>query len=287
MTTKIKYWVSSALLVIYAVVTTSFWISASRENGRLKERCASLEAECAEKDEAIARLKKEIERLRNPAKPKEQSNKAHAKAPEPPQGPKQDEIRRPDWEEMPLPFSDGVLIKATTNKNGRVVERYRTPDGQIHVVTRPKQRIFHNICDNMIAAAISAKDGIALPPMPLANVSRAQFMESLKTPITTSANDSDEVRDLKDNVAFVRDEIAKIMGTEDREFSEILADHREQWNANVEMRREVIKATRDFLGEGDVEGAEKYLEAANKKLSENGYTTIDADTINRVGVGNR
>ena len=285
MTTIIKHCMVSAPFAIYALIATLLLIAESCENGRLRSRCERLEAACAENDATIDRLQKKIERREYSSRPEEQNNKSQSKAAKAPQGLKQDEISRPDWEEMPLPFSDGVLVKATTNKNGRVVERYRTPDGKIHVVTRPKKRLFHNICDNMIAAAISSKESIAQPPMPFSKISKTQFFESLKTPIETSANDSDAVRELKDNVAFVKDEIKKIMLTENRDFNDILADHRDQWNANIAMRREVIKATRSFLREGDVAGAEKYLETANKKLSEYGYTTIDANTINRIGVG--
>ena len=285
MTEKQKTIVVPAL-IIYAIVSTCVWVYKAREVSALKSRCEVLENENARLQEEVMRLKKERARIKEPKE--NESKKSLPKVAKEPQGLKQGDIQRPDWEEMPLPFSDGVLVKATTNKNGRVVERYRTPDGKIHVVTRPKRRIFHNLCDNMIAAALSAANAdMALPPMPLAHVSKEQFLESLKSPIEASPNDSDEVRDLKDNVAFVKEEIAKIMATEDRDLDDILAEHREQWNANVEIRREVIKATRDFLKDGDVEGAERYLEAANKKLSESGYTPIDADTINRVGVGKK
>ena len=215
---------------------------------------------------------------------KRQSNKSGGKNDSDKNGLQQNVIRRPDWEEMPLPFDDGILVKATTNKNGRVVERYQTPDGKMHVVVRPKRRLFYHISDNLIAAVVSNPTDISLPPLPNVHITKAQFLESLETPIAIEPGDSEQDKELKNKVANVRLQIFKMMEEEDGDFNDILDAHREAWNNNVDLRRDVIKATREFIVEGDMENAEKFLERANKQLEASGLDPVDVDTINRGGV---
>jgi len=182
-------------------------------------------------------------------------------------------------EEVKTTDSDRILLQTTTNAlTGSITETYRTPDGKVHKHVKRPPPIFPNVSDQMIAMLVSAKSGQRIPPLPQMQPDKLDqaFAESLLSPITINENDLPEAVALKMAVKAVRNEIASsIKAGDTRNVSEILRDHVDQVNFDVELRCEAIRQLKKVLDEGDPEFSKAYLNKVNENLAKYGIDSLE------------
>ena len=172
------------------------------------------------------------------------------------------------------PEEDVVWRQVTTNSSGTVTEKFKTADGRSHRVIRHPKRTFSNASDQLIAMAVSAaKRGGTMPPLPLTDATEADFLESLNTPIVIEDGDSDEVKELKMEVAAVREELKGLIkgGMTVRE---ALEAHQSQVNSNAAYREEALEILNQLKAEGDSEGAEQFRLRINEDLQGRGIDPL-------------
>ena len=146
--------------------------------------------------------------------------------------------------------------------------------------SKPKRKpIFKNGTDQLIYLAVFASNGASIPPLPrMTSDDTQRYIDSLRSPIEIEEDDPPQVREMKKSVNEVRQQIADIIVREpDRELSEILNAHRDDFNGRLNLRAEAQKAYDDLVKEGDEEGAAAYLEKANKFLTDYGIDPIERE----------
>ena len=142
---------------------------------------------------------------------------------------------------------------------------------------KPKRKpIFVNGTDQLIFLAVFASKGASIPPLPkMSSADTQRYIDSLRSPIEIEEDDPPQVQEMKKGVNEVRQQIADIIVKQpDRELSEILNAHREDFNNRINLRADAQKAYDKFVEEGDAEGAAAYLEKANKFLADYGIDPI-------------
>ena len=174
------------------------------------------------------------------------------------------------------PTKDEVVWRqVTTNSNGVVTEKYRTADGKSHRVIRHPKRVFDNASDQLIAMAISAsKNGGSMPPLPLTDATEKDFLDSLMHPIEIADDDPPDVKELKRDVAAVREQLIDMVkgGMTVRQ---ALIEHQKAVNDNAEFRGEALKALSDFRKEGDKESAEEFRKRVNEEFEKRGMAPVE------------
>ena len=168
-----------------------------------------------------------------------------------------------------------VWRQVTTNSNGVVTEKYRTADGKSHRVIRHPKRVFDNASDQLIAMAISAsKNGGSMPPLPLTDATEKDFLDSLMHPIEIADDDPPDVKELKRDVAAVREQLIDMVkgGMTVRQ---ALIEHQKAVNDNAEFRGEALKALSDFRKEGDKESAEEFRRRVNEEFEKRGMAPVE------------
>ena len=180
----------------------------------------------------------------------------------------------------------GVEVAATlgieTNRDGAVVERFVLADGRrVRAVTLPDP-VFRNPSDQLLAMAVSARPGEAIPPLPLGPDVERAFTESLVAPIEDAEGDSDEVRALKRRVRDARKAVAEEVRA-GRSVREVLEEfQREQAHAadcRLAAVREV-EAVRESDGE---DAARAFAERANEVLRTQGVPEIPVPETDGTG----
>lgn len=165
-------------------------------------------------------------------------------------------------------------LVATTNRQGEVMERWRTPDGKTHARLIPPPPVFDNVIDQTLALVLSVPAGQALPPMPgLGPDANKTFAEALRKPIVIREDDSEAVKKAKLLVQSGREAIFEQLAS-GKSVGEILADHCAAVNSNAELHRAVGAEYRRLVAEGDAEAAETYRVAANKILETSGAAPV-------------
>ena len=175
----------------------------------------------------------------------------------------------------PAAKDEVVWREATTNSNGVVTERYRTADGKSHRVIRHPKRVFDNASDQLIAMAISAsKNGGSMPPLPLTDATEKDFLDSLTRPIEIADDDPPDVKELKRDVAAVREQLIDMVkgGMTVRQS---LIEHQKAVNDNAEFRGEALKALSEFRKEGDRESAEEFRKRVNEEFEKRGMSPVE------------
>ena len=168
-----------------------------------------------------------------------------------------------------------VWRQVMTNSNGVVTEKYRTADGKSHRVIRHPKRVFDNASDQLIAMAISAsKNGGSMPPLPLTDATEKDFLDSLMHPIEIAEDDPPDVKELKRDVAAVREQLIDMVkgGMTVRQ---ALIEHQKAVNDNAEFRGEALKALSDFRKEGDKESAEEFRKRVNEEFEKRGMAPVE------------
>lgn len=145
------------------------------------------------------------------------------------------------------------------------------------VANRPKPKIpfATSPSDQAIANVISLGPGHAIPDTPMASEEKMErdFEESLKHPIVIEDDDSPHIKQLKEQIIAIREEIVE-RRKEGKTVKQILMEHKEQVNANVDLRRNAMKQFREIRAEQGDEAAWTYMEKANTVLDKAGAQRI-------------
>lgn len=148
------------------------------------------------------------------------------------------------------------------------------------VPKKPKQKlVFKNGTDELIYLAVFASKGATIPPLPqMTSKDTDKFIESLRKPIEIDPDDPEHVKTMKNQVNEVRQQIAGLIAQEpDKELSQILNDHREDFNNTLNLRADAQKAYDELVESGDAEAAAEYRKKANEFLEQYGAEPIGYD----------
>ena len=113
-----------------------------------------------------------------------------------------------------------------------------------------------------------------MPPLPLTDATEKDFLDSLMHPIEIADDDPPDVKELKRDVAAVREQLIDMVkgGMTVRQ---ALIEHQKAVNDNAEFRGEALKALSDFRKEGDKESAEEFRRRVNEEFEKRGMAPVE------------
>ena len=212
---------------------------------------------------------------------------------EPKQNVKKQE-RKPNTYGAPKPAKDsGAAVKqgkqsATRGKTaptalpGETTAVSAETDGETPAQEeKPKpRRIFKHGTDQLIWLAVFASNGAHIPPLPqLSAADTDKFIDTLNDPIAIDPEDPPRIQDMKRKINELRKEVAGVIAQNPgKELSDILNEHRDEFNGRLNLHADAQREYDKFLEEGDAEGAEEYRLQANELLAEYGAEPIKAET---------
>ena len=139
--------------------------------------------------------------------------------------------------------------------------------------------IFKTPTDQLIWLAVFASNGASVPPLPRIERSDTdRFIESLSEPLVIEPDDPPHIQSMKEKISDVRKDILEIiMQNPDKELYDILNEHREEFNSNLNLYADAKKEYDDLVAQGDEEAAEIYRVSANAFLEQLGANLIEPD----------
>lgn len=146
---------------------------------------------------------------------------------------------------------------------------------------KPKpRRIFKHGTDQLIWLAVFASNGGPIPPLPhITAADTDKFIDTLNDPIAIDPEDPPRIQDMKRKINELRKEVAGMIAQNPgKELSDILNEHRDEFNGRLNLHSDAQREYNRFLEEGDAEGAEEYRLQANELLAEYGVEPIEAET---------
>lgn len=174
------------------------------------------------------------------------------------------------------------IISVETNKAGYIIINAVKANGEkvVHVDTPPP--IFEHQTDELILFALTAKPGKLLPPLPNLGGRKADiaFMKSLEDPILDKPEDSAKVRAYKDLVRQGREYIRKELEN-GAHFYDLIADHCKTMNENAVLRAKAQRELKEYIKNGDVEGARLYYKTINKHFEKMGVPSMKLSKENQ------
>lgn len=184
---------------------------------------------------------------------------------------------------------------ARPTKVGEVVNGYvLLPSGRLHkrqgvvtnsVTSRAKgaYHIFDHACDNEIACYLSIKPGDALVgPARYTGRFKEKFLESLKTPIIVTEDDTPEQAQLKRDVIAAKLQLKDALDRGE-DIEQIMLDTRQELQDLARYKMELRKQFNELRrAEGTTEkDVETLLEACNKMLESKGIAPMKFGPITR------
>lgn len=184
---------------------------------------------------------------------------------------------------------------ARPTKVGEVVNGYvLLPSGRLHkrqgvitnsVASRAKgaYHIFDHACDNEIACYLSMKPGDALVgPARYTGKFKDKFLESLKTPIIVTEDDTPEQAQLKRDVIAAKLELKDALDRGE-DIEQIMLDTRQELQDMARYKMELRKQFNELRrAEGTTdEDVDTLLEACNKMLESKGIAPMKFGPITR------
>lgn len=166
-----------------------------------------------------------------------------------------------------------VSASCKTNLDGAVVERLRLADGRLVKAVRLPEPVFRRPSDQLIALALSAEPGVAVPPLPIGPDAERSFLDSLSEPIVTLDSDTPEVRELKARVLEARTQIEEIIRN-GGSFREALEEHVRASERMADRRAEVARMAQEVRAEGGEAEAKVFTERANTMLEADGIPPV-------------
>ena len=173
-------------------------------------------------------------------------------------------------------YEEGIEVlryAVSTNNNGAVTEKLTLADGRKISKVHPPKPVFENPADQVIALAVSAKPGEAMPPLPDLKGIDEDFVKSLLAPIKINDDDSDEIKELKAKVietkAYLVDEI-KNGGS----VMEALKAHQEEMERIADSRLMAIQEMQKLQAEGDLDMVRDFAERVNEAFRVRGIPEI-------------
>lgn len=146
---------------------------------------------------------------------------------------------------------------------------------------KPKpRRIFKHGTDQLIWLAVFASNGAHIPPLPhITAADTDKFIDTLNDPIAIDPEDSPRIQDMKRKINELRKEVAGVIAQNPgKELSDILNEHRDEFNGRLDLHSDAQREYNRFLEEGDAEGAEEYRLQANELLAEYGAEPIKTES---------
>ncbi len=143
-------------------------------------------------------------------------------------------------------------------------------DGAVVLLPSPA---FRHPSDQLLAMALSAKPGEALPPLPLGPDVERDFLRSLEDPIEELPTDSADVRELKRRVAEARETLAGEVRA-GRRVRDVLEEYQRGQEHTASVR---LMAVREVEAVREAEGAEaarRFAVRANGTLRAGGVPEI-------------
>lgn len=185
---------------------------------------------------------------------------------------------------------------ARPTKVGETLNGYiKLPSGRLHrvkgVITnsvsatqfKGAYEIFDHHCENEIACLLTIRPGEGLVGTPRYNGRfKKEFLESLKTPIVVSADDSPEEQELKRNVIQAKIELKDALDRGE-DIEQIMLDTRKEYQDLARYKMELQGLINDYKKEEGVtdDDVEDFVQAANKKLEEKGIAPLNVGPITR------
>lgn len=179
------------------------------------------------------------------------------------------------------------IVSVSTNSAGFLVEHTVDARGRRtrHVSSPPSP--WKHGTDEIIANVLSTPQRGEMAPLPpMGPEMDARFRASLKDPIVTKEDDSEEMMSLREIVRSARAEILARMDAGEH-FADILNDHRKLHNDNGRIRGDAVHELKSILAKGDEEGARQYLDRMNAAFSQMGITPISVEDTKPHGRRNR
>lgn len=162
---------------------------------------------------------------------------------------------------------------AETNRDGAVVERLVLADGRrVRAVSLPPPA-FRHPSDQLLAMALSAKPGEALPPLPLGPDVERDFLRSLEDPVEELPTDSAEVRELRRRVAEAREALAGEVRA-GRRVRDVLEEYRRGQEHAAAVRLMAVREVEAVREAEGVEAARRFAARANGTLRAGGVPEI-------------
>lgn len=179
-----------------------------------------------------------------------------------------------------------VSASCKTNLDGAVAERLRLADGRLVKAVRLPEPVFRRPSDQLIAMALSAEPGVAVPPLPIGPDVERSFLDSLSEPIVVLDSDTPEVRELKARVLEARTQIEEIIRN-GGSFREALEEHVRASGRMADRRAEVARMAQEVRAEGGEAEAKVFTERANAMLEADGVPPIPVPGKGRPCRGNK
>ena len=166
-----------------------------------------------------------------------------------------------------------VSSSCSTNLDGAVVERLRLADGSFVKAVRLPEPAFRRPTDQIIAMAVSAEPGTAVPPLPIGPDAERGFLDSLSEPIPDLDSDTPKMRRLKARVREARAQIAEAMRG-GSSFREAMEAHVRESARMADARAEAAQMAQEVRNEGGEAEARAFAERANAMLEADGVPPI-------------
>ena len=166
-----------------------------------------------------------------------------------------------------------VSSSCSTNLDGAVIERLRLADGSFVKAVRLPEPAFRRPTDQIIAMAVSAEPGTAVPPLPIGPDAERGFLDSLSEPIPNLDSDTPKMRRLKARVREARAQIAEAMRG-GSSFREAMEAHVRESARMADARAEAARMAQEVRREGGEAEARAFAERANAMLEADGVPPI-------------
>lgn len=194
------------------------------------------------------------------------------------------------------PAPKPVDPNARPTKVGEIVNNYiKLPSGRLHYIkgevtnnvaaTMPKEwyEVFDHQCENEIALYLTMEPGETLVGTPVYRGRFVkEFLKSLETPIIPSAEDSQEVKDLKRAVNEAKIEL-KAAYDRGEDIEQIMLDTRSQLQDLAAYKRALEGDLKEMVRESATSAADidDFIEAANRMLAEKGIAPMALNPLAR------
>lgn len=156
------------------------------------------------------------------------------------------------------------------------------PDAEAQPVEEPTKKppVFKHGTDQLIWLAVFASNGSSIPPLPhISAADTDRFIDTLNDPIAIEPEDSPRIQDMKRKINELRKEVAGMIARNpDKELSEILNEHRDEFNGRLNLYNDAKKEYDAFIAEGDADGAEAYRVSVNELLEQYGAQKIELES---------
>lgn len=166
-----------------------------------------------------------------------------------------------------------VSSTVSTNMDGAVVERLVLANGEKARRITPPKPVFANPSDQMIAMALSVREGQMMPPLPENPTLERDFAESLKQPIVIEDGDSESVKELKAGVIEARAYLAEQVSA-GKSVRQALEAYQGQMNVKAQGRLQGIQEVERVRQEEGDEAAAQYARRINKVFKMSGIPEI-------------